>query len=270
VRALRLLLPLLTLTAALCAQSPRSPISYTFAPEAEREMVRLVNRERQLHGLGTLVMDERLRVVAREHSALMATTGEVEHQLPGEAKFLLRLQTQALRYDTSGENIAFNLDAMGAHTALMHSPGHRANILETQFNSIGVGVLQTPTGIYVTEDFIRHLPEASVEEAEAKVAFHLNQLRRAAGAPALNRVTVPGLRERACAMAASNRLNPRALLSSRVANALAFTAIDLAQMPSSLEDLRTRQARNFAVGACYQSSATYENPVFWIVVVTYF
>jgi len=24
------------------------------------------------------------------------------------------------------------------------------------------------------------------------------------------------------------------------------------------------------VGACYQSSAGYENPVFWIVVVTYF
>jgi hypothetical protein len=270
VRAVRLLLLLLTLTMALSAQSMPPPTSYTFAPEAEQEIVRLVNRERQAQGLGALVMDERLRLVAREHSARMATEGEVEHQLPGEPKFLLRLQMQKLRYDASGENIAFNIDAAGAHAALMNSPGHRANILERQFNSIGVGVLRTRTGIYVTQDFIRSLPEASVEEAEAMVAFHLNELRRAAGAPALNRVTVPELRKHACAMAASNKLNPRALLSSRVANALAFTAVDLAQTPASLDGLKTRPAKSFSVGACYQSSATYENPVFWIVVVTYF
>jgi uncharacterized protein YkwD len=270
VRAVRLLLLLLTLATALCAQSAPPSASYSFAPQAEQEIARLVNRERQARGLPALVMDERLRRVAREHSALMASTGEVDHQLPGEPRFLSRLQAQRLRYDASGENIAFNLDAAHAHASLMNSPGHRANILAEQYNSIGVGVLQTPTGIYVTQDFIRGFPEASVEEAEATVASHLNELRRAAGAPVLSRVSAPDLRKHACAMAASNKLDPRSLMSSRVASSLAFTAVDLAQTSASLEGLRTRQARSFAVGACYQSSATYENPVFWIVVVTYF
>ncbi len=269
-RAVRFLLPLLTLAAALCAQSRPSRTSYTFAPQAEQEIVRMVNRERQARGLGALVMDERLRLLARQHSALMATAGDVDHQLPGEANFLHRLQTQRLRYDTCGENVAFNRDAASAHAALMNSPGHRANILDGEFNSIGVGVLQTPMGIYVTQDFMRGFPEASVEQAEEQVARHLNELRRAAGAPALNRVSAPDLRNRACAMARSNQLNPGTLLSSRVASSLAFTAVDLTQTPASLEGLRTRTARSFAVGACYQSNSSYESPVFWIVVVTYF
>lgn len=157
-RAVRLPLLLLTLAMALCAKSASRSASCNFAPQAEQEIARLVNRERQARGLPALVMDERLRLVAREHSALMATTGEVDHELPGEPRFLLRLQSQRLRFDASGENVAFNLDAAGAHAALMNSPGHRANILREQYNSIGVGVLQTPTGIYVTQDFIRGFP----------------------------------------------------------------------------------------------------------------
>ena len=34
-------------------------------------------------------------------------------------------------------------DAAGAHAALMNSPGHRANILDEQYNSIGIGVVRT-------------------------------------------------------------------------------------------------------------------------------
>lgn len=269
-RAVRLLLLLLTLAIALCAKSAPRTASYSFAPQAEQEIARLVNRERQARGLPALVMDERLRQVARRHSALMASTGEVDHQLPGEPQFLSRLQSQRVRFDASGENVAFDRDAAGAHAALMNSPRHRANILREQYNSIGVGVLQTSTGIYVTQDFIRGFPEASVEQAEDEVARHLNELRRAAGAPDLSRVSAPDLRKRACDMARSNQLNPGSLISSRVASSMAFTAVDLAHTSATLAGLKTRQARSFAVGACYQSSATYENPVFWIVVVTYF
>jgi hypothetical protein len=56
----------------------------------------------------------------------------------------------------------------------------------------------------------------------------------------------------------------------KVSNSVAFTAIDLKQVPESLERLKTHSASAFSVGACYQASATYENPVFWFIVVTYF
>jgi hypothetical protein len=258
-----LLLTLLLVTAASYAQSG-------FAPDAEQEIVRLVNRERQSRGLATLVIDERLQQAARKHSERMAAAGAIEHQFAGEPGLSLRLGRTALRFDTSGENVALAGDAARAHTALMHSPGHRANILDTQFNSIGVGVVRTAEGIFVTQDFARRLPEASVPEAEEQVAFQLNRMRRAAGAPILNRVPAPDLRRQACEMAANNKLNPRAGLSSKTSGSVTFTAIDLTQIPGSLQRLRTSSASAFSVGACYRSSASYENPIFWIIVVTYF
>jgi hypothetical protein len=264
-RILSMLLTLLILGCGALAQSG------TFAPDAEQEIVTLVNRERQSRGLATLVMDERLQQAARKHSVLMAAAGEIEHQYSGEPALSQRLGLTALRFDVSGENVAFAADADRAHTALMHSPGHRANILDAQFNSIGIGVVRTPKGIYVTQDFARRLPDASVAQAEEQVAVSLNRLRRAAGAPILTQIPAPELRKQACEMAGKNKLNPRAGLSlPKVNNAVTFTAIDLSLVADSLQRLKTAPASSFSVGACYQASATYENPVFWIVVVTYF
>jgi hypothetical protein len=55
-----------------------------------------------------------------------------------------------------------------------------------------------------------------------------------------------------------------------VNNSVAFTAIDLTQVPESLERMKRHPASAFSVGACYEASESYENPVFWIIVVTYF
>ena len=261
--ALRWLLPLLLLAPAAFAQYA------TFSPQDEQEIVRLVNRERRSLGLATLVIDERLQEAARKHSVRMAAAGEIEHQFRGESKLSVRLN--ALRFDVCGENVAMASDAAHAHDALMHSPGHRANILDAQYNAIGVGVVRTSNQIFVTQDFARRLPEASVEEAEAQVAANLNRLRRMARAPVLNRVSEPELRQLACEMANKNKLNPSAglSLSPKVSNSITFTASDLDEIPESLERLKTSAASGFAVGACYQTSKSYETPVFWIIVVTY-
>jgi hypothetical protein len=262
---LSLLLPLL-LVAASFAQSARS-----FDSQAEQKILQLVNRERHSRGLGTLTFDERLQRAARKHSALMASVGEVAHDFNGEPKLALRLGEQAVRYDASGENVARTSGPERAHTALMNSPGHRANILDSQFNSIGIGVVDTPDGIYVTQDFARRLPNATVDEAEQRVATNLNRLRRTIGMPTWDRVPAPELRKHACEMASHDKLNPRAgLFSTKVSNSVAFTSIDLAQVPDSLDRLKVSPSSAFSVGACYQASTTYETPVFWIIVVTYF
>lgn len=232
--------------------------SSSFATEAEQEILRLVNRERQSRGLAPLVSDERLQQAARLHSQRMAAANEISHQFGGEPELMLRLR--AARFDISGENVAVAGDAERAHTALMHSPHHRENILDRQFNSVGIGVVSTARGVFVTQDFARVLPEASVEQVEEQVARNLHHLRR---------VPAPELRRRACEMAASDRLNPHAGMLPRVSNAVAFTAIDPAEIPNSLRKLQSEPASGFSVGACYQSSESYENPVFWILVVTY-
>jgi len=232
--------------------------SSDFATGAEQEILRLVNRERQSRGLAPLVSDERLQQAARRHSQRMAAANEIGHQLAGEPELSLRLR--AVRWDASGENVAVAGDAERAHTALMHSPHHRDNILDRDYNSVGIGVVSTARGVFVTQDFARVLPEASVEQVEEQVARNLHPLHR---------VPAPELRHRACEMAASNRLDPHAGMLPRVEKAVAFTAIDLAEIPQSLRKLQSQSASGFSVGACYQSSSTYENPVFWILVVTY-
>jgi uncharacterized protein YkwD len=242
-----------------------------FVPADEQEIVRLVNQERQSRGLATLVTDERLQQAARKHSQRMAATKEVEHDLRGESKLTTRLGETTLRFDVSGENVARTANAARAHTALMHSPDHRANILDSDFNSIGVGVVRTKEGIYVTEDFARRVPEVSVGEAEDQVAASLNRLRRDIGAPALRRLSAPELRKMACRMATNDKLNPSAgLASSRASSAVAFTALDFPKDCHPLERLKTSSASGFSVGACFQASASHDTPVFWIVVVTYF
>lgn len=261
-QALRLVLSLLLLAATAFAQYG------TFSPQDEQEIFRLVNRERQSLGLATLVIDERLQEAARKHSARMAAAGMLDHQFRGEPKLELRLST--VRFDACGENVALAGDAARAHTALMHSPHHRANILDAQYNAVGIGVVRTSKEIFVTQDFAHRLREASVDQAEAEVAANLNRLRRTAGAPVLSRVSAPQLRRQACEMAASDKLNPRAGFAPGVSNSIAFTATDLAEIPEGLERLKTRAASGFSVGACYQTSASYETPVFWFIVVTYF
>jgi hypothetical protein len=226
----------------------------------------LVNRERQSRGLAALASDERLHHAARLHSQRMAAAHEISHQFAGEPELQLRLR--AARSDTNGENVAVAGDAERAHTALMHSPHHRENILDREFNSVGIGVVRTWQGVFVTQDFARVLPETSVEQVEEQVARNLHHLRR---------VPAPELRRRACEMAASDRLDPHAGMSlnasphssTRVGRAVAFTAIDPAEIPNSLHNLQSEPASGFSVGACYQSSESYENPVFWILVVTY-
>jgi uncharacterized protein YkwD len=262
--ALRLL-PLLLLVAALIA-----PLhAQALAPDAEQEILRLVNSERQSRGLAPLSADQRLQQAARQHSQRMAAANQLGHQLAGEPQLDLRLGARKLRFDASGENVAVAADAGRAHAALMHSPHHRDNILDRDYNSIGIGVVRTEQGIFVTQDFARLLSEASVEDVEEQVALHLNRGRSAAGAPTLRRVQAPELRRRACEMAAHDELNPRAGMLPQVSSSVAFTALDLSQIPDSLHRLQSRPASAFSVGACYQSSATYENPVFWIIVVTY-
>jgi hypothetical protein len=238
-------------------------------PDSEQEIVRLVNADRQSRGLATLIVDERLQQAARKHSVIMASTGEVEHQIGDEPRLMIRLSV--LRFDVSGENVALSADPARVHAALMNSPHHRANILDAEYNSIGIGVIRTTRGLYVTEDFARRLPDTSVDEAEAQIASSLNRIRRAAGMPILARLPAPQLRQYACEMASQDRLNPKFAMSlPNVGNAVAFTTVDLNQLPDSFMRLRSQPASGFSVGACYQSSASSPTPVFWVLVAAYF
>jgi uncharacterized protein YkwD len=51
-----------------------------------------------------------------------------------------QLAFEGLHYNWKGENLAMGYqDARSIHAQLMHSPGHRANILRHEFRAVGIG-----------------------------------------------------------------------------------------------------------------------------------
>jgi uncharacterized protein YkwD len=114
--------------------------------QSEKEMLSLVNREREKAGSRPLIWDENLAQVGRDHSKDMLTRNYFCHFSPEGLDVGDRLENSGLDYSTAGENLAFAPDVSRAHSGLMNSPGHRRNILDPAFSKIGIGAVDG--GIY--------------------------------------------------------------------------------------------------------------------------
>ncbi|MDQ1559275.1 MAG: hypothetical protein QOD32_2335 [Pyrinomonadaceae bacterium] len=123
-------------------------------PELEAQMLELVNRERAEAGLAPLAADDELREVARRHSSDMFARGYFSHVTPEGRDPFARIREGGVTFRTAGENLALAPTLSIAHTGLMNSPGHRANILRPQFGRVGIGVMDGGRrGLMVTQNF---------------------------------------------------------------------------------------------------------------------
>lgn len=124
-------------------------------PQAEEQMVGLVNEERTAVGLQPLAVDPRLVPIARQHSEEMFRLRYFGHQSPASGSPFDRLDAAGIRYSRAGENLAYAQSVAIAHRGLMQSEGHRANILRPEFTRIGVGVVSAgPYGKMFTQMFL--------------------------------------------------------------------------------------------------------------------
>jgi uncharacterized protein YkwD len=122
--------------------------------DLEAEMLILVNQERRKHGLQILKPDPELTQVARDHSAEMLERGYFSHYTPEGLDPFDRMKNAGVRFLTGGENIAITQTLPMAHTGLMNSPGHRANILNPAFGRLGIGILDAGWyGLMITQAF---------------------------------------------------------------------------------------------------------------------
>src|SRR5512146_1666214 len=113
-----------------------------FDSRAEDEIFRQVNADRAQAGLPPLELDDRLTEIARQHTEKMVEHKTLSHQFHEEPDVRHRVVSSGVRFDISGENVAYDRDADSAERSLMHSPPHRANILRPEFTVIGVGVIR--------------------------------------------------------------------------------------------------------------------------------
>jgi len=137
----------------------RVSLPYTVAaprsrPELEARMLDLVNQERVAAGLRPLAPDPELTQVARQHSTDMFARGYFAHVTPEGRDPFERMREANVRFVTAGENLALAPTLQIAHTGLMRSPGHRANILQRDFGRVGIGIMDGGIhGLMVTQDF---------------------------------------------------------------------------------------------------------------------
>jgi uncharacterized protein YkwD len=106
----------------------------------------LVNYERSSRQIGQLGEAGDLGAKAQRHSEEMAAQRDLHHSnlSSGVSSSWTRL----------GENVAVAPTLVAAHEALMRSAGHRANILDGRFTSLGTGAARAANGSwYVTEEF---------------------------------------------------------------------------------------------------------------------
>lgn len=123
-------------------------------PDLAAEMLVLINKERTHRGLNTLKADPELTAVALQHSGDMLARGYFSHYTPEGLSPFDRINKAKVRFITAGENLALAPNLDQAHTGLMNSPGHRANILNRGFGRVGIGILDAGIrGLMITQNF---------------------------------------------------------------------------------------------------------------------
>ena len=117
-----------------------------------QEVVNLVNQERANNGLAPLTIDPTMAAAAELRSRELEQS--FSHTRPDGTTCFTVLEQSGIDYLMAGENIAAGYTSPNSvMTAWMNSPGHRANILRSEFDHIGVGCYESNGYLYWVQLF---------------------------------------------------------------------------------------------------------------------
>ncbi|QGG47686.1 LysM peptidoglycan-binding domain-containing protein [Heliorestis convoluta] len=123
--------------------TPQPVPTPTSQPDFAEQVANLVNVERAKAGLRPLRYDAELSKVALIKAQDMIQNNYFSHTSPTHGSPFDMMKSYGIRYTTAGENIARGQRTpQEVMTAWMNSSGHRANILNANFDTIGVGYYQ--------------------------------------------------------------------------------------------------------------------------------
>lgn len=149
--------------------------------QAGRELIALTNLNRTVNGLQALLVDGSLNEVARARSEDMIARQYFSHYIPPDNHTVINImQTQQFDFQLAGENIAWNTatdfaSVQYANTQFMNSEGHRVNILDTRFNTVGAGVASDATRrmhsvVFMTGTAFQPLPDEVTAPRDASIS----------------------------------------------------------------------------------------------------
>ena len=154
----------------------------SIANDLERQMLSLINEERTAAGLDPVKLETNLNASSEDHSSWMLRTDSFSHTGQGGSSATERMRDASFDFSgswASGENIAWQSergaagledDVVDLHESLMNSPGHRANILNPNFEYVGIGIERGDfkgwDGVIVTQNFARTGGSVDLDEGD--------------------------------------------------------------------------------------------------------
>jgi hypothetical protein len=229
---------------AQTARSARVESSHAIQAEAW-QLVLLANQARAQAGAAPLQWDAALATTARQHCLRMAADRSISHQYVGEPDVSERAKQAGAHFSLIEENVAAGPDPATIHNAWMHSPGHRANLLNPEVDHLGIAVVASGRTLYAVADFERAVPLLTQEQEEGAVAA----LLQASG------VSVVGDAAPARAACAMDGGMPRATSGPQPRFMMRWLNADLTKLPQALvEKLATGKYHQAAVGSCSPQS----------------
>ncbi|MER5744762.1 CAP domain-containing protein [Streptomyces sp. NPDC002225] len=145
-------------TAPAATKAPAAPRTTTAArgsaaTDAQAAVLALVNQERAKVGCSPLTASSPLTSLAQDYSEDMAARGFFDHTDPDGRSPWDRASKAGVQ-GLAAENIARGqADARAVMAAWMDSPGHRANILNCDYKTFGLGVHHGSGGPWWTQEF---------------------------------------------------------------------------------------------------------------------
>ena len=131
------------------AEATTKPSDAPAAGTMTGQVAALVNAERAKAGLSPLTLDTELSANAAVRAQEIVE--KFDHTRPDGSKFSTAV---TIEWRTVGENIAYGQSSPEAvMNAWMNSSGHRANILNADFDKIGVGVVRSGGRLYWVQLF---------------------------------------------------------------------------------------------------------------------
>ena len=158
-------------TLLLAVLSPAAAGDLAADDISKESVVAEINRQRADWGLAPLRIDDRLDLAAEDRIADMVAIGYWGHQCPEGHSPFVTLESHDYRHRIAGENLAAGYETtMILVQSWMESPGHRANILSSEFSDIGVALIEGGTtrrmsGRSVVVIFARELDEDARKQA---------------------------------------------------------------------------------------------------------
>jgi uncharacterized protein YkwD len=143
----------LALAGTVLGAAPPAPWAVeTFDPASETQLLLLTNQSRTDAGVTPLDVDAQLAEIARWRSRDMADRHYFSHSIPPlGGKVFEVIQARHYCFVLAGENIGWNTypDAVATaeiQLAFLQSPGHRANVLSSRWQVLGVGAFKGSDG----------------------------------------------------------------------------------------------------------------------------